>query len=272
MPIASIINLVLTGALAGLIAGFMGLGGGVVLTPLCLLIYPALGIGSHELVKIIFGTNMFLVMAFSISAVSKHHKNSKIDWRTVLIMGPLAIIGSAAGGWLASNANSSDLKKAFAVLLVFSSIAIITKGLKIKDSPPGGRKPLLPMKLLPLLGMAAGFIGSLLGIGGGAVMIPSLILLFAYPVDRVAATSSSVIVFIGFSGMLTYMWNGRGMVDLPGLSVGYVWLSAAVPLMIGGVPMARFGAWLNAKIHTRILQRLFGILTLIIAIRIMFFS
>ena len=69
-----------------------------------------------DLIKIIFGTNMFLVMVFSISAVMKHHRNNKIEWRTLWIMGPLAIVGSFIGSWGASIAEPAVLKKAFEAL------------------------------------------------------------------------------------------------------------------------------------------------------------
>ncbi|MFC1606431.1 sulfite exporter TauE/SafE family protein [Candidatus Latescibacterota bacterium] len=270
MPLLSILQLLLAGALAGLSAGFMGIGGGAVLTPICLLVYPAIGLTSDNLVKVIFGTNMFLVMAFSVSAVMKHHGNRKIDWRTVLVMGPLAIVGAVIGAWLADKTDPASLKKGFAALLLFSSILITLRG---STKPKGGvdRKAILPMKLVPLVGFIGGFIGSLLGIGGGAIMLPILILLFAFPMDRVAGTSSSVIVFIGLFGSIMYMWHGRGMVELPGWSTGYVWWSAALPLAIGGVPMARVGAWVNSKTNARILQHLFGLILLIIAVKLLFF-
>ena len=271
MPISSILQLILTGAIAGLSAGFMGIGGGAVLTPLCLIVYPALGISSDNLVKIIFGTNMFLVMVFSISAVMKHHKNRKIDWRTVAVMGPLAIVGSLTGAWLASIADPSSLKKAFAVLLIFSATLITIKGSTRPKGKAEGGRPLLSLKLLPLLGFIGGLAGSFMGIGGGAIMLPILILVFAFPTDRVAGTSSSVIIFIGFVGMLSYMWYGHGLVDLPGWSTGYVWWSAAIPLAVGGIPIARVGAWINSRTQVRILQRMFGLVLLVIALKILFF-
>jgi len=271
MSFISIVMLLLTGAVAGVSAGFLGIGGGAVLTPLCLLIYPTLGIEGDDLVKVIFGTNMFLVMIFSLSAVMKHHGNNKIDWRTVAIMAPLAIVGSFAGAWAASLIDSAILKKAFAVLLTFASILLILRG---STKPTVGRsdaRALLPPQLIPLLGCVTGFTGSVLGIGGGVVMIPTLILVFAYPIDRVAATSSSVIVFIGLTGMLSYMWHGWNAVDVPGWSTGYIWWSAALPLAFGGVPMARVGAMLNAKTHDKMLQRIFGAVMFVIAMKILFF-
>lgn len=271
MPFIFLLELFLAGACAGIAAGFLGIGGGAVLTPLCLLIYPTLGIQDDNLVKIIFGTNMFLVMAFSLSAVLKHHGNNRISWRTVMFMAPLAVLGSFAGAWTASVTDSGDLKKAFAALLVIASVLIIVKGSTKPSGQKENRKALLPRQMLPLLGFITGFAGSFLGIGGGVVLIPALILVFAFPVDRVAATSSSIIVFIGLTGMVSYMWHGHGMVDLPGWSSGYVWWSAGLPLMLGGVPMARIGAMLNAKTHDKLMRRIFGAVLFVIALKILFF-
>ena len=269
MTLYSITALLGTGALAGLLAGFLGIGGGAVLTPLCLVIYPTLGVNGIDLIKIIFGTNMFLVTVFSISAVLKHHSNRNIEWKPVLMMGPLAVAGSFTGSWMASVSDPSILRKLFAAVLIVSSALIFREDVNSRRIEPAG-KPLISRKLLPLLGFVAGTGGSLLGIGGGVIMITPLILLFRYPIEKVAGTSSSVIMFIGLAGTVSYMYYGRGMLELPGWSAGYVWWTAAIPLAIGGVLMARVGAWLNAITHQILLKRIFGILLFIIALKMFF--
>ena len=148
MSLFAIPALLFTGALAGLLAGFLGIGGGAVLTPLCLVIYPSLGLEQYDLIKIIFGTNMFLVMVFSISAVLKHHCNNNIEWRTVLFLGPLAIIGSFVGAWCASVTDPAHLKIAFAAILIISSLLIILKGSTKPGSSKNPGKSILPMKML----------------------------------------------------------------------------------------------------------------------------
>ena len=270
MTVFDILALLGTGALAGLLAGFLGIGGGAVLTPLCLVLYPSLGIENDHLIKIIFGTNMFLVMVFSVSAVLKHHANNNIEWQTVIIMGPLAILGSIVGSWCASVADPSYLKKAFALILIISSVLIILRDLIINKNAREIAGWGLSRRFLPLLGFLAGAIGSLLGIGGGAVMIMPLILLFNLPIEKVAGTSSSVIIFVGLTGTVGYMFHGQGIVDIPGRSIGYVWWSAALPLMLGGVPMARAGAWLNSKTHDKLLKRIFALALFIIGVKIFF--
>ncbi|MFC1485581.1 sulfite exporter TauE/SafE family protein [Candidatus Latescibacterota bacterium] len=270
MGIADLLALLGTGALAGLIAGFLGIGGGAILTPLCLVMFPVFGIPPDNLVQVIFGTNMFLVTVFSVSAVSRHHGNRNIIWRTVLIMGPLAVIGSFAGGWVASVSHAVFLKKAFAALLLFSSTLIILKGSAAPSTPGRSAVFRLSESWLPVLGFFTGFLGSMLGIGGGVVMIMPLILLFKLPIERVAGTSSSVIIFIGLAGMVSYMVFGRHTISLPGWHTGYVWWSAAIPLMIGGVPLAQAGAWLNNRIHAKLLRRIFGAVLFIIAVRLLF--
>jgi len=265
-----ILLLLLTGALAGLLAGFLGIGGGAILTPLCLILYPSLGVEYDSLIKIIFGTNMFLVMAFSISAVLKHHTSNNIIWKTVLILGPIAIIGSIVGSWCASVTDPSNLKKAFAIILMFSSLSIFIKDSVRYEKSKKNQRSVLSRKFLPLLGFIAGMTGSFLGIGGGVIIIMFLILFFNFPVEKVAATSSSVIIFIGLAGTLSYMYHGQGLVDLPGWSTGYVWWSAAIPLMVGGIPTAQVGAWLNSKTHGKLLKRIFGFALFIIALNILF--
>lgn len=270
MPILYVFILFLAGGLAGLGAGFMGIGGGVILTPVCMIVYPLLGVNGSELVKIIFGTNMFLVTVLSISSVVRHHRNNRVDWSTVFIMGPAAVLGSVLGSWTASIADPLVLKKGFALLLFVSSVLIVVRG-SVKPSEPHTGVPALPRSFLPVLGILAGFLGSFLGIGGGIVMIPMLILLFAFPVSSVAGTSSSIIIFIGAAATFSYMWYGQAArLDLPGWSTGYVWWSAAIPLMLGGVPMAILGACLNARTHVLVLQRIFGMVLLILSLRILF--
>ncbi len=269
MSAAQILVFLLSGGLAGFVAGYIGLGGGAVLTPICLMLYPWLGLDRPDLIRIIFGTNMFLVTVFSISAVLKHHANNNIRWKTVAILGPLAIIGSMFGASAGSVIDPVLMKKGFAALLLVSSFLIILRG---STKPTGSHetvRPLVPIQLLPLLGLVAGFMASLLGIGGGIVMIPALILLFHFPIEKVAGTSSSVIVFIGISGTIGYIFHSFSSIDLPGWSTGYVWWQAAVPLAIGGIPMARVGAWLNSRTDALILKRIFGAILFIIALRIL---
>jgi hypothetical protein len=157
------------------------------------------------------------------------------------------------------------LKKAFAVLLIVSSLLIVLKG-SIK---PDGRldgNPILSRKFLPILGFITGFLGSFLGIGGGIVMIPVFILLFALSMNVIAGTSSAIIIFIGITSTLSYMWYGQVMQFV---LQGFVWWSAAIPLAIGGIPCAALGAHLNAKTHSKILRRVFGAVLLLLALRIL---
>jgi uncharacterized protein len=269
MTVLYVLILFLAGGIAGFGAGFMGIGGGAILTPVCLVVFPLLGVDGADLVKIIFGTNMFLVTMFSIVSVHHHHRNGRVSRGMVLALGPAAILGSVLGSWAASAADPFVLIKAFGTLLIVSSAMIVLRG---SPKPSGGREESapLPRAFLPLLGFVAGFLGSFLGIGGGIVMVPVLILLFAVPVSMVAGTSSSAMVFIGITGTLSYIWFGHAAhLALPGWSSGYVWWSAAIPLMCGGIPFSSFGAWVNARTHTKILRRIFGAVLFVLALRIL---
>jgi uncharacterized membrane protein YfcA len=186
---------------------------------------------------------------------------------TVFRMGPAAMAGAFAGGWLASFIEPEVLKSLFALFLLISSVMIMF-GTPRADAH-GGFFRRISESYLPVLGFFTGLLGSMLGIGGGTIMIVPLILWFRLPVKQIAGTSSSVIIFIGLSGMISYMLFGFDAVSLPGWHTGYVWWSAAVPLAAGGVPMAQFGAWLNHRTHGNVLRKLFGLALFLIALRIL---
>ena len=263
MTLFHIFELLIAGAAAGLLAGFMGIGGGALLTPICLFLYPAIGIVGPDLIKVIFGTNMLPVTAFSISSSMTHGRGGRVDWKAALMMIPAAIIASFLGGLVATQVDPAGLKKGFAVFLFFISLLFMKKD---KDSENGIS---LNKKFIVILGFVAGFAGSFFGIGGGVILVPVMIMLFAVPVRKAAGTSSTVIIFIGIAGIISYMLNsGSAEIKLPGISNGYVWWTAAIPLMIGGVPAARLGAWLNSKTHSDLLKKIFGVILLLISIRI----
>ena len=177
--------LIIAGGIAGLGAGFMGIGGGAVLTPICLMVYPLIGVDGDSMVKVIFGTNMLLVTVLSISSALRHYRLGRVELHTALAIAPAAVCGAILGSWAASHANPFFLKKAFALLLIVSSGFIVIKGSNRPEGHPDS-PPVVSRSFLPALGIFAGFLGSFLGIGGGIVMVPSLILLFAIPVSVVA--------------------------------------------------------------------------------------
>ena len=207
-------------------------------------------------------------MSFRLSR--RRDRNGRIDRGAVWLTGPAAILGAVAGSSTAAFSDPSILRKGFALLLIVSSALLVVNG-STKPRSPHAAAPILPRNLLPLLGFAAGFAGSFLGIGGGIIIVPALILLFAYPVAVVAGTSSAVIVFVGTAGGIAYMIAGQGAgLHLPGWSTGYVWWTAAAPLALGGVPGAMLGARLNARTKAKTLQRVFGAVLFALAVKILF--
>lgn len=117
-------------------------------------------------------------------------------------------------------------------------------------------------------GILVGFITSLLGVGGGIVAIPILIYLVRLDLKKVAATSLGVVVFSGLTAALTYVLTGWGHPDLPGGSAGYVFLPAGLALLPGAVLTVRLGVGLNRRLDPRALRRVFGIVFLLVGLRL----
>jgi uncharacterized membrane protein YfcA len=117
-------------------------------------------------------------------------------------------------------------------------------------------------------GVFIGFITSLLGVGGGIVAIPLLIYLVRLEMEKVAATSLGIVVFSAFTAAVTYAISGWNNPELPAGSLGYVHLPAGLALLPGSVLMAPLGVRLNKSMDPRALKVLFGVVFLLIGLRL----
>ncbi len=261
-----LLELVVTGAVAGFSAGLLGIGGGALLTPLLLFLYSLWNIENQRLIHIIFGTNLLVIFFFSLSSAWGHHKRGNVLWHVVLKLAPGSIIGSILGAHTAGYLSDVNLIIFFSIFLIAAAFKMI---LSKNSSSIGEDVPKTKGFVFFLLGLLVGFLGALLGIGGGIVLVPVMVVLLKYPIKKVIGTSSANIVFLSFFGMLGYIMSGWGSPGRLEGCIGYVWWPAAIPLIIGGVPSARLGAYVNGRINAVLLRKIFGIFALLISIKIL---
>ena len=259
-----LLELIVTGAVAGFSAGLLGIGGGALLTPLLLFLYSLWNIENERLMHIIFGTNLLVIVFFSLSSAWGHHKRGNVLWHVVKRLVPGSIIGSILGALTAGHLGEVHLKGLFGIFLLAVSIRMIFSRVSFSI---GENIPNTSGLNLFLLGLFVGFLGALLGIGGGIVLVPAMVVLLKFPIKKVIGTSSANIIFLSFFGMLGYIiigWNVPGRLEG---CLGYVWWPAAIPLIIGGVPSARLGAYINGRINALLLRRIFGVFAFIIGVK-----
>jgi len=260
------------GLVVGLAAGFFGIGGGVIAIPVLMWIFASRGIGGDFFVHLAFGTNLFVIIVTAAMASYRHTRLNHVYWQAVPYLAAFSIIGAFLSSFVARIIPGDILRILFAMLMVYSGVRLLLR----KGDPPGevSKEDLRanPPKLLyALTGLSAGIIAGLTGLGGGIIAIPLMITLLRFPVRVVAGTSSSVMIFTAMAGTVGYIINGWGNPALPAGALGFVYLHAAIPYLLGTAISAQIGAKLNSMVKGAALRATFGVFLLIMAIKVLFF-
>ena len=252
------------GALAGFVAGLLGIGGGVILVPLFLWAMPLVGFPVSLLTHIAFGTSLAIIFPTAISSTLGHRKRGNVEWHQVY---PLAL-GSVAGAMLGATLSvslSGDVMKALFGLM---QILIGLKLLFFHPHLPENTRLNSGLWPLAAVGLASGSFSAFFGVGGGVVAVPLMILLLRIPIHFAVGNSSAMIVVASFIGMLTYMFHGIDLHELPAYQVGYVNLGIACGVAPLSILFARLGVkaanWLDQKQLTRV----FALLLIAIGVRL----
>lgn len=248
------------GAGAGLSAGLFGIGGGLVIVPVLVLCFAALGFSAEVLTQMAVGTSLATIVVTSISSVRAHHALGNVRWGLFALLTP----GIALGVWL--GANTAALMPGSVLQLVFGAFVMVMAaqmGLGLKPSPsrelPGGAA-------LSLVGAAIGYISALFGIGGGSISVP----FFSWcnvRMQQAVATSAACGLPIAVVGALSNMAVGWQHPLLPAYSLGYVYLPAFAGIVISSALFARIGAQWAQRLPSAQLKRYFAVLLFLVGVQ-----
>ncbi|WP_226925804.1 MULTISPECIES: sulfite exporter TauE/SafE family protein [unclassified Meridianimarinicoccus] len=235
--------LVLTGAVAGIMAGLLGVGGGIVIVPVLFLLSDALNISPDIAMHLAVGTSLATIIPTSISSARSHNRKGAIDWDLLRGWAPFVFVGAGIGGLLAKVFSSLVLTGIFGcVALIVALNMIKPKQIIVAQQPPtsvAGRG---------VLATLIGGFSALMGIGGGTLSVP-ILTLFSFPVHRAVGTASAFGLVIAVPAVLGFIWAGWGVEGRPPWSLGYVSLPAAVLIFstsIFAAPQgARLAHWLS---------------------------
>jgi uncharacterized membrane protein YfcA len=260
-PILQSAILFFTGMVAGTISGSFGVGGGSLMTPVQFWLYTAGGMDSTLAIRVAFGTSLAVIIPTMISGALAHHTRGAVDWHAALPMGVAAIFGGLAGGILASGLSGGVLRLFFAVFILIMAARMIWQIHARAECEPRGS-----LVLYLLIGFLIGILSGLTGLGGGALLVPVLVLLLGYPIHRAVGTSSACLIFSSCGAVTAYILTGWGMAGLPPYSLGYVDLLTAGILAITTIPAARLGVRFAHSFSGRKLQIAFALLLVVIGI------
>lgn len=257
----SIILYAVLGGFAGILAGLLGVGGGIVIVPMLVFAFSSQNFPPELIMLMALGTSHGSILFTSVSSARSHWRRGAVDFRTVLLIAPGIILGTFAGTRLAVLIPKTGLQIFFVCFLTYVALQMLL-----------GRKPKASRQLPGICGMscAGGFIGvisSLVGIGGGTLSVPFMVW-HNVEMHRAIGTSAAIGFPIALSGSLGYALAGMSAVR-PEYSLGYLYLPALIPLVLCSMLTAPIGARIAHSLPVPKLKRCFAVLLLFVGTKML---
>lgn len=250
------------GIIAGLTSGLFGVGGGFVVVPALLAVFPYLTDQTEDLMMVAVGTSLATIVVSSARSVHAHSKRGAVDFQLLRDWALWVVVGVAAGLAIASVTDGKRLILVFAIgVLIYATCFLfpnLFERFKGRWSMPTG-----PGKALLASGL--GGFSALLGIGGGTIMVLTMVLCNR-PIHQAVATASGVGFLIGLPGMIGFLVMGLGAENLPTGSVGYVNLPALLAIALFSLIAAPIGARWAHSLDAAQLKQVFGVYLVIVSI------
>ena len=247
------------GAGAGVLAGLLGVGGGIVLVPAFFYAFSALDFEGPDLMRLCVATSLATIVVTSLRSVQSHAKRGAVDWGILRRWAPGIVLGAVGGMLTATAISATALQALFAGLALVVAI-YLTLGRadwRVADGMPGllGRAVLSP---------AVGFLSVLMGIGGGSFGVP-LMTLHAVPIHRAVATAAGFGVAIAVPSVIGFLM-APVTAPHPPLQLGSVNLAAFALVISMTLVTTPYGAGLAHRTDAKRLRRVFGVFLMIVAL------
>ncbi|MCS5587974.1 MAG: sulfite exporter TauE/SafE family protein [Porticoccaceae bacterium] len=248
------------GAIAGLISGLFGLGGGAVIVPLLIFAFSARGISTEVATHLAIGTSLATIIFTALSSIYTHHQKNGIRWDLVKTMAPGILLGAWLGGLFAVSLQAVILQLLFGGFMVLVALQVLIY------QPKVGIKPMPRAVAMGLVGSAIGSISALFGIGGGTLTTPFLTF-FGIGIHQAVGTAAACGLPIALTATYVYATANITAANLPAGSLGYVFVPAWLGIILASLPCARLGALLAHRVDGRQLRTCFGWLLMALGIR-----
>jgi uncharacterized membrane protein YfcA len=252
-----------TGSVAGVLAGLFGVGGGLIMVPALALVLPHRGLPDAVYMQVAIGTSLAVISLTSLSSARAHHARGAVRWDVVLRFAPGLVLGALVGAAIADLLDGAALER-----IVGAGALAVALQMLLQKPPQDG--PTRARPALAELLAAGGFIGlasALVGIGGGSLTVPYLQWrgLSIREAIGSAAACGVPIAWGGAAGFIAAGWD----VSLPGPHLGYVDLAALAGLAVASVSCAPLGARLAHRLPPLQLKRAFAALLLLVGARML---
>lgn len=232
------------------------------MVPVQLWVLTSMGIDPTIAIRIAFGTNLAVVLPTAISGAIGHSRKKSVLWKAGIVLGLSGLAGAFLGGFFAAHISGNILKIGFGLAILSGALRMLTA-----KPPKIDKEPVDNMVTFILWGFPLGIISGLIGIGGGVLMIPVMVLALRFNMHKAVGTSTALMIFASIGGILSYIINGLNVSPLPPYSLGYVNLLQWVLLAGTSVPMALVGVKAAHKLPAKQLKYLFIIVMIYMGLK-----
>ena len=254
--------LAIAAAVAGFMAGLLGVGGGIIMVPALYYAFTVLDFDIVTRMHLAVGTSLAIIIPTSIISTLTHREHDAVDFKMVKSFGIFILIGVFFGTFLAVNLKTPALVLFFSVFAFMVGLFFIFLREKLVDNPKQ-----ISNLIKNISGILIGFISIPLGIGGGSLMVPFM-RTFGYDIRKSIGTAAAVGFLIAVTGTITMITGGKIIdnVNTP-FSLGYINLLGLIVFVPVTMIMARLGAKAVYKIDKKILSKIFGTFLILVSIR-----
>ena len=266
IDLSELINLLIVlgvaAAVAGFLAGLLGVGGGIIMVPALYYAFTVLDFDIITRMHLSVGTSLAIIIPTSIISTKTHMEYDAVDFKMVKSFGIFILFGVIAGTFLAVNLKTAALVLFFSIFAFIVGLFFIFLREKLLENP----KEISDL-VKNISGIVIGFISVPLGIGGGSLMVPFM-RTFGYDIRKSIGTAAAVGFLIAVSGSITMILGGKIIdnVSTP-FSVGYINLLGFLVFVPVTTVMARIGAKAVYRIDKKLLSKIFGTFLIIVSIR-----
>ena len=249
-------------AVAGFLAGLLGVGGGIIMVPALYYAFTVLDFDIITRMHLSVGTSLAIIIPTSIISTKTHMEYDAVDFKMVKSFGIFILFGVIAGTFLAVNLKTAALVLFFSIFAFIVGLFFIFLREKLLENP----KEISDL-VKNISGIVIGFISVPLGIGGGSLMVPFM-RTFGYDIRKSIGTAAAVGFLIAVSGSITMILGGKIIdnVSTP-FSVGYINLLGFLVFVPVTTVMARIGAKAVYRIDKKLLSKIFGTFLIIVSFR-----
>lgn len=261
--LSTFLALAATGIFAGVLAGLLGVGGGIVIVPVLFFLFQSFGVSPESAMLIATATSLATIVPTSISSIRSHNQKGNVDFNLLKRWAVFIFIGVLTGSWLVTRVDGTILTMLFGVIATLSALNMLFRT---------GKSALFQQ--LPntagqsVMSGCIGFFSAMVGIGGGTISVP-LLTLYNYPAHKAVGTAAAIGLIISLPGALTMFLFGTTPADAPVGTFGLVNLMALFCIVPLTVLFAPVGASLSAKLDAIKLKKIFALVLLFTGLRML---